>query len=518
MSTTFDSSYDAVVVGSGLGGLAAALRLAVASKRVLLLEQHNLPGGFATSFVRGRFEFEASLHELADVGPEGPNKGPIRYFFQDEAGVDVEFVPIPEAYRVILTDEAHKIDVELPYGVPEYIDAVCEAVPETPRENLIKYLDLCKQIYEAISFIGSRGKIDYQVLMSKYKSFLTTYGYTVDEVTHKFGFPQKTLDILYPYWCYLGIPTSRLNFSIWGTMLYSFLLRGAWIPRGTSHSMVTAIDMRIRELGGQTEYNTRVKHILIEDEKVTGIETENGDKIKTSYVVANCSPHLVYGQMIYPKNSVPDKARKYYSFRKLGGAGFVVYLGLDASPSELNLDSYNFFVCPHMDTEKIYNSFRQVDKAPIFSAGLCPNNLIPDYSPSGTSIFSITTLFDPDAWKNITPEKYVSQKNKIAADLIEQVSAALNSPLMDHIEEIEVATPQTYSRYTGNLKGVIYGYEQDPWDGFVIRSQNQQKEQFFKGLEFAGGYAAMGHGYSVSLLSGRQAALNIITQMRKEGN
>ncbi len=62
------SKFDAVVIGAGTGGLSAALSLANAGKKVLLLEKHNLPGGCSTSFVRGRFEFDASLHEFCSIG------------------------------------------------------------------------------------------------------------------------------------------------------------------------------------------------------------------------------------------------------------------------------------------------------------------------------------------------------------------------------------------------------------------------------------------------------------------
>ena len=79
--------YDAVVIGAGNGGLAAALTLADAGKKVLLAERHNLPGGFATSFVRGRFEFEASLHELCDFGTPG-NRGNLYALFEELGVLD----------------------------------------------------------------------------------------------------------------------------------------------------------------------------------------------------------------------------------------------------------------------------------------------------------------------------------------------------------------------------------------------------------------------------------------------
>ena len=93
--------YDAVVIGGGNGGLVAAIRLLQGGAKVLLVEKHNLPGGFATSFKRGRFEFEASLHELNDFGTKD-NAGDVRDLF-DALGVTdkIDWTEIPEAYRVI---------------------------------------------------------------------------------------------------------------------------------------------------------------------------------------------------------------------------------------------------------------------------------------------------------------------------------------------------------------------------------------------------------------------------------
>ena len=112
--------YDAVVIGAGNGGLVAAIRLLQGGAKVLLVEKHNIPGGFATSFRRGRFEFEASLHELNDFGPKD-NGGDVRDLF-DSLGVTdkIEWVPIPDAYRVICKNE--KLDALMPFGIKAYID------------------------------------------------------------------------------------------------------------------------------------------------------------------------------------------------------------------------------------------------------------------------------------------------------------------------------------------------------------------------------------------------------------
>ncbi|HPS93848.1 MAG TPA: FAD-dependent oxidoreductase, partial [Deltaproteobacteria bacterium] len=92
--------YDVVVIGAGNGGLTCALTLAQAGRKVLMLERHNVPGGCATSFVRGRFEFEVALHQLSGMGsPERP--GPLRAILGEMGVLDkLEFVEMENLYRV----------------------------------------------------------------------------------------------------------------------------------------------------------------------------------------------------------------------------------------------------------------------------------------------------------------------------------------------------------------------------------------------------------------------------------
>ena len=123
---SFDRSCDVVVVGSGMGGLSAAAKLAKEGVDVILLEQHRQAGGFATSFRRGRFEFEASLHILTDYGPEH-NKGFVRKLFEDELLLDLPMVRVNEGYHLILTDEG--INVDVPFDMDGFIDAVAAQVP-----------------------------------------------------------------------------------------------------------------------------------------------------------------------------------------------------------------------------------------------------------------------------------------------------------------------------------------------------------------------------------------------------
>ena len=84
---TMDNSYDVIVIGAGNAGLISALKLVKENKKVLVLESNNVPGGFATSFIRGRFEFEASLHEMSGFG-SSEKTGPIYKLFEKLEIVD----------------------------------------------------------------------------------------------------------------------------------------------------------------------------------------------------------------------------------------------------------------------------------------------------------------------------------------------------------------------------------------------------------------------------------------------
>lgn len=504
-------SYDAIVVGAGLGGLSAALKLAAGSARVLLLEQHNLPGGFATSFVRGRFEFEVSLHELSDIGPPD-NKGAVRRFLEDEAGVEIEFLPVPEAYHLILPEE--EINIKVPFGVDNFIEAVAEAVPGS-REPVTRYLQVCREVSRALSYAGSaKGPPDMGVLLEKYPSFVTTAGYTVSEVTAAFGLPPRALQLIYPYWSYMGIPVNRMSFTIFAVMLYSYLSKGAFIPRRTSHGLAAAMDDRIRALGGATRYGTRVEKILVENGSVAGVETAAGDRFYSPCVVANLSPHLVFGRLLHPREAVPEPAARLANARRLGTSALVVYLGLDASPEELGLESYGYFLGPSMNSESAYAGFRRFEP-PSMQAAICLNRADPHCSPPGTTMLSSTALAGPEAWQEVRPAEYAGVKSSFACAMVRDLERYLQAPISAHIEEIAVATPQTFYRYTGTYRGVMYGYEQDPWDSVVARAMAAPGERPIRGLEFAGGFAAMGHGYAPSIISGRGAAQAALRRLEK---
>ena len=148
-------SYDVIVIGAGNSGLAAATRVLGAGKTCLVCEQHNIPGGFATSFVRGRFEFEASLHEFNGIGtPEQP--GSTRQLFEQLGVADkIEWIQLKDAYHLI--SEAEGYDWVMPFGADAFAEANERLVPGG-GQIIREFFALCEQIRNAMGYLSEIGR------------------------------------------------------------------------------------------------------------------------------------------------------------------------------------------------------------------------------------------------------------------------------------------------------------------------------------------------------------------------
>ncbi|MDX9958699.1 MAG: NAD(P)/FAD-dependent oxidoreductase [Spirochaetia bacterium] len=501
--------YDSIVVGAGLGGLCAAFELTRAGQKVLLLEQHNLPGGFATSFVRGRFEFEPSLHELPDMRSIQEATGVVRYLL-DDARLDIKFLSVPEAYRLILTED--KVNVRVPFGVEAFIDTIEKQVPGS-RKSVTAYMELCGQVQAAFQYLNSnKDHPDYLKVLKEHGNFVRTASATAAEVAKAVGVPPKAHDLLFAYWCYLGVPDSRLSFPIWASLLHSYISSGAVIPSLRSHEIACAFVQRIEELGGEVRYNTRVEKILVDKGTVYGAQTASGETLRATSVISNASPTLVFNSLVYPRTEVPLQALRNINARKHGFSVMVVYLGLDRDMKTLGLSDYSYFISPHMRTDRLYEELYKLDSKEIMQASVCLNAANPDCSPPGTTILSITAGFRSEAWSQVTGTEYYRTKTALAERLIRQFEEATETDIRSHIEEMEVATPQTFARYTGAYDGIVYGYEPEPWDSIIPRVLSMDKERYLDGLDFCGGFSYRCHGYGSSMLSGKAAAERVLAR------
>ena len=494
-----ENVYDALVIGAGNGGLVAALRLAKSKKKVLLVERHILPGGFATGFKRGRFHFEASLHELCDLGHEEKH-GNLYTLFKELGVYDkLHFVDVPEAFRVI--NAKTKETYEMPFGIDNFINKMEEYVPGS-RKSVTTFFELGKEIQQATKYLNeSHGKPDSKVLMKNYPNFMRVATYSVDTVLRAIKMPKKAQEIINTYWSYLGAPTDELGFVHYCIMVYLYISLKAQIPVERSHQISSILAEEIKLSGGEIYYGDGVKEILVDKDGVKGAVLDSGKVIKTKHIISNASPDMVYESLIKDKTLIPEEQLKLSSFRKLSGRGLSIFLCLNKSKEELGLNSYSYFIYDSLNTREAYNQMLTLDNHSQVTVVL--NNALENCSPKGTTILYMTSLYFSEVFDQaINESNYFDLKDEIANKFIDNFENATGCKIREAIEEIEVATPLTYARYTSTPDGSIYGYYTANLDNMMARLTTMYDEKILKGLRFAGGHAMRSSGYNSSYLSG----------------
>lgn len=507
--------FDAVVIGAGNGGLAAACRLAKAGKKTLLIEQHNLPGGVASSFRRGRFEFETALHELCEFG-SAENPGGCRQTIVDEFGLDINWYMVPDNFRVITTArDGSPIDATLPCGRENFINKMEEYVPGC-RESVEKFFDLGTETLAAGKYMtASGGHPDSKLMQEKYPNFLRTAAYPVNRVLKALKMPDKAQDIMNTYWGYLGVDADHLSFMQYVNMVCLYVNHGAWIPEKTSNQLTTGLLERFRAMGGTAWFNCRAEEILFdEEEHVNGLRTTSGT-VDTRYIICNANPTMTYANLV-PQSIVPDRERKLAAARRYSARMFVVYMGLNRSADELGLKDYSYFLPQSADSVKEYESLKRIETNK-YNIALCYNVVNPKASPEGTCIVSLTTTYMEDCWSEIDPKDYVKTKNKVASDMIDWFEEKTGIIIRPYIEEFEVATPWTFCRYASVPQGAAYGYELRDWDNMMPRMMMMREEYPIKGLRFCGAASIRGDGFNSAIFSGDMMGKLTLAQMKEEG-
>lgn len=506
----FKDHYKVIIIGGGLAGMSTALALQASGvKDILILEKHNLPGGLATDFVRDGFEMEATLHEMMSIGPKD-HRLKVGQFF-DDMGVDIDWLKVPECYRVVLPNS--DIDVTLHDGYEKMAKEVDAAVPGT-YDKVLELMKLCRRVYDSMIVLAQTpmGKME---MLKKYPDFVRTLGYSATEVIDTFHLPKKAVEILTPYWIYVGNPMDSLPFTIYAFLMADYFT-GSYVCRGFSHEMSLKMQCRVEENGGQYEYCQEVDKILVKDGKTYGVRTKRGDQINCDYVVAGPYPNKVYTQMIEPLSEVPERAIQMINGRRLSVCPVSVMMIVEGEPKENGFMNYSTFSGTTMDTNKIWENYSNLTEPYNYITSICLNYANPDAVKEGYSQFSITALVPVTAFVGVTAEGYYDLKRRLAEEMIQQYINISGVDFRDRITEIEVSTPMTISRYYGAWKGSIYGYSHSMDDHVIARKEMADSEHFIDGLEFAGAHCINGDGMGPQITNGRIAAANIVADMAKK--
>ena len=483
--------YDTVVIGAGNGGLTAALTLARNGLNVLLLERHNIPGGCATSFRRGRFEFEVALHQLSGMGTER-FPGPLRSQLTELGVMDgLEFVRMENLYRVIVPDE---LDITLKADRTEITDTLKKEFPheQASIEAFFNFLyQYCQEMVGAFYFRDPEASKTKYPLLCRYA--LKSSQSVLDEFFQD-PFLQAVLGV---YWSYMGLPPSKLAFNELATVLWAYIEFKPFHLKGGSQALSSALLDAFLRAGGKAIFNSEVVRIIHDGGRVSGVVTGNRDEISAKSIVSNAGTINTFVNLM--DNNRPREDLKAVSSSTIGTSALTLYLGLDREPQDLGLQTATNFLLSSTDSEQAFQRARTM-APPEAMLLTCYNIDDPSSAPAGASQAALVGLQYAEPWLTVPPAQYFDTKYRLADGMLKQVESVFPQ-IRTHIEELEVATPLTHMRYLGHPGGAIYGQEQYAKD----LSWFAKVKPGLQGLYFVGAWAASG-GFQPTLGSGGSAA------------
>ena len=497
--------YDAIVIGAGLGGMSAATMMARNGLSVLLLERHNIPGGYATSFVRGRYEFEIALHELSGIGP--PERRGELYRYLDYLGVaeKVDFLQMKEVYRSILPG----VDVTLPIGRENYENKLCETFPKEAN-GIRKFLKRIDQFNREIAeIIKARGIGNPVTAPFRYKTAIRYMTAKWGDVLKRDVKDPDARAVLSQYWGYFGVGPSDASFTIFAAGLNAYVKLGPWYVKGRSQTLSGAFVATFEELGGQVRYNCGVEKITTSNGRVTGVITEDQEEFEADYIVSNADPITTCRDMI-PMEDVPSSFFDSMRSRNVAPSTVNLYMGINRSPEDLGFFTHENFVNADNDFDGHYRMARQIGDTPGVLVTVY-NFVLPEISPPGTTMAVITSLSYSDPWIRLQPHEYVKTKTRIADSML-KLTEKICPDIRKYAEVLEVATPITNMRYAGAMGGSIYGFDYTPYDHSILRMSHRGP---LGGLYFAGAWVQPGGGFEPCMFSGQMAGARIVKKFKK---
>ena len=496
---TGENQFDAVIIGSGLGGLSCAAAFARQGFKPLVLEKHYIPGGYATTFKRpGGFIFDVSLHSTS-VGEREGIHNLIPGFPEI---TDVEFVPHPNLYRAIFPDYDFRVPQK---DLPGYINMLIGYFPDE-KDGIEGLFDDMEGVAKDIQKLSrAKGKVD----MSRFpvdfpylfKSYTKTWGQMMDARIKS----PKLKAIISALWGYYGLPPSKLASIYYALPTIGYLQEGGYYPIGRSQKISDAMVKFIEERGGKVMLKTRVEEILVKDHTAYGVKTADGGEYTGKVVVSNANAYDTFHTMMKQDEYLKDYLARMDQF-SVSLSSFQVFLGLKKDLiGEVGITDTEIFCTTGYDPEAEYKAALNAEVEGGFGLTLY-DNLYKGYSPEGKNTVNIIALQGYDHWKKYEAdyfkgkkEAYRKEKERMADILIDQVEEMLLPGLRDAIEVKEIGTPLTNVRFTGNYRGAIYGWDQTLDNSGQSRLPHTTP---IKNLYLSGAWTSPGHGYGGVLWSG----------------
>jgi phytoene dehydrogenase-like protein len=449
--------YDYVIIGTGNSALTAGALLANAGKKICMLEMHDIAGGYAQNFTMGDYTFCAQIHYTWGCGEGGK-----MHEFVKKIGLEDEITweLYDDGYdRMVLPDGKA---VFIPYGYGALAENIDAAYPGQ-KEHVLKFGKILTQIRKEISAYPQK-KLTLWDYATKWPHFLTLLNYqhkTLQDLFDECNLSQEAQAVLVANAGDMMEPPNEMSIFAYAG-LFGGYNTGAYYPTQHFKGYVDALTNFITSHEGcHIYYETEVTKALVENGKITGLETKDGKVFTGKDYICNMDPQLA-AEKIIGWNYFPEKYQKKLKY-EYSPSGMVIYLGLkDIDLTECGFGKYNTWHLEQWDMNKMWSDQLKGDfqRPWIFLSTPSLNTDHPGSTPEGGSILEIATLtnfssFD-EAQKRSYAE-YFKMKQALAERILDWVEEKYIPNLRKHIAVKVVGTRNTNVDYVNAPEGNAYG-------------------------------------------------------------
>lgn len=499
---TNSSDNSIIIIGAGFAGLAAGIYAQMNGYNTQIFEMSSLPGGLCTSWKREGYTFDCCIHWLVGSSPKSG-----MHDMWEETGVaqNREILDMDEYMRledsggrtlILYTDvdrlEKHLLEFSPQDEKPirEFISGIRMCIPfDSPSKHDPLFKKIRKQMKLIFTFI-TKGK--------KMQDWMKT---TCENFSHRFKDP-----LLREAFKEMWMPEFSMFF-----MLFTFAYlhnKNAGYPVGGSKPMSQALEARYKELGGIIHYKSRVSKILTHGDKAVGIRLEDGTEHMASRVISAADGHATIFSMLEGKHG-NEKTREPYEKWPLFPSLIFVSLGVNRTFEEI----------PRLVSGITFHLKKPVEIGDAVRDKLSVHlyNHDPTMAPAGKTAITLMLESDYDYWRNLAQNRtaYKHKKEEIGrtiVGLLEQRFPGISAL----VEVIDVATPLTFERYTGNWKGSFEGWLITPENAKVLMKPMSQSLPDLNNFYMCGQWVEPGGGLPTAIMSGRRLIKTLCSEDRRK--
>jgi phytoene dehydrogenase-like protein len=480
-----------VIIGGGIAGLCAGVYAAEAGYRVDVLEQHSVPGGLATSWSRGEYTFETCLHWLVGSNPAGS----LHAQWQEVFDIDkLSFVQAEEylrlenerGERLSIYSDADRLEAELLKIAPEDEDEIQRFASAIRRLADFPLLDPGDTPQGRLSaFLRMAPRLP--LLMHWARMSGAEYGRRFKHELLRRFFTEGT--------------TGRIAVVAIVFMLAWMSRANAGYPIGGSKAVIWPIVERLTALGGRLRVGAKVEAILVENDEAVGVRLTGGETIEADWVISAADGHATIYDLLsgkYKSDAIDKLYRKGETFPSYLQVSLGIAADLSSEPGHLlRLLDTPLAIDPETSLEAM--AFR------IF-------NYDPTFAPKGkTAVTCFLPTYNFGYWLELQRRdaiRYEEEKQRIAGAVVDALERR-RPGIRERIETLDVSTPASVVRFTGNWKGSMEGWLPTPGAGFGTRRQTLPGLRRFI---MAGQWVGPGGGLPTGLMTARSAIRSVCRQ------